>query len=68
MVGIKNRIIFLIIPAMALVLIPSAIAPILYSSGNDNGLAGGWSCEGNSSGMNNHGRLTKTLINGRCIL
>jgi len=36
----------------------SAVAPIWYGSGNDAGLVGRWSCEGNfldSSGQGNNG-------------
>lgn len=38
--------------------IPIVSAPIWYGSGDDSGLVGRWSCEGNfldSSGQGNHG-------------
>ncbi len=43
---------------MFLFMLTPAIAPAGYGLGNDAGLVGRWSCEGNfndSSGINNHG-------------
>ncbi len=54
MVDIKKLILLL---AM-LILIPTATAPVWYGSGDNTGLVGKWSCEGNfldSSGQGNHG-------------
>ncbi len=52
-----NKTILLLI-AVLLMMIPVAIAPIWYGSGDDTGLVGRWSCENDfkdSSGQGNHG-------------
>lgn len=46
-----------------------SLAPIWYGSGDDTGLAGRWSCEGNfmdGSGQGNHGTQSRgvTILRG----
>ena len=54
----KRRILLCALILIGLSIIPTVTAPIWYGSGDDTGLVGRWSCEGNfadSSGQGNHG-------------
>ena len=43
----KKRVLMCALILIGLAIIPPATAPIWYGSGDDTGLVGRWSCEGN---------------------